>query len=196
MISWLAPFSMANSLLVWFGNGPSSAAAVIRIRRVTPVPNKFSTAELVRAIREHDPDSDMPLIQIADLGAHRLKLSREIAHFGQCGRACDFGSLLNFAVWMLYFVDYEHDGSIIDRVVENACCQNIGIDEFQALLGGLAGNLKTTPPDFLSLPQTYTTAIKIYDGWIDSPKTRYNLRSTFVWESGDRLIAFHTRFDV
>ena len=163
---------------------------------MTPLPRHFSTSDLVRAIREHDPDCDMPLIQIADLGAHRLKQFREIAHFAQCGRAEDFGSLLNFSVWMLYYVDFETDGAIIDRVAENAVCKTIRYDEFERIVAGIASNLKSAPPDFLSHPQTYTTAIEIYQGWIDTPKTRYNLRSTLVWETGDRMIAFHTRFSV
>jgi hypothetical protein len=165
------------------------------MRRVTPVPNEFTTADLVRAIRKHDPDSDMPLIQVADLGAHRLKRSREIAHFAQCGRMEDFASLLNFAVWMLFFVDHETDGSMIDRVAENASCQPIGYDEFERFVGGIAANIKSTPPDYLTLPQSYTTAIKIYEGWIDTPTTKYNLRSTLVWVSGAQMIAVHTRFD-
>ncbi|MEZ6133818.1 MAG: hypothetical protein R3C53_02800 [Pirellulaceae bacterium] len=147
-------------------------------------------------MREHDPNSDMPLIQIADLGAHRLKRFREIAHFAQCGLTEDFSSLLNFAVWMLYFVDHGTDGSIIDRVSENAICQPIGYDEFERILFGINGNLKSPIPSFLSLPQSYSTAVKIYEGWIDNPKTRYNLRSTLVWETGDRMIALHTRFQV
>lgn len=163
---------------------------------MNPVPRNFSTNDLVRAIREHDLDSDMPLIQIADLGAHRLKQFREIVYCAQCGRTDDFASLLNFSVWMLYYVDYQTDGAIIDRVAENAICQTVGDDEFERIVAGIAANLKSAPPDFLSHPQTFTTAIKIYEGWIDTPKTRYNLRSTLVWESGERMIAFHTRFNV
>lgn len=147
-------------------------------------------------MREHQPDSDMPLIQLADLSPHRLKRFREIYHMAQCGQREDFTSLLSFTVWMLHFVDYKTDGLVIDRVAENAICQSVGYDEFQRILNETIFNLKSTPPYFLSLPQTYTTAIKIFDGWIDTPKTSCNLRSTLVWETDDRLVAIHTRFQV
>jgi len=147
-------------------------------------------------MREHDPASEMPLIHIADLAPHRFKQWREIRHFGQCGDEDDFGTLLNFAVWMLYFVDYEHDGLVIDRVAENALCEPVGLGDFETYVGGTASLLKSPPPDFLVVPQAFSVAIQVYQGWIDKPHTRYNIRSTLVWASGKRLMALHTRYEV
>lgn len=135
----------------------------------------------------------MPLIEVADFAPHRLKRRRGIEHFGQCGHKADFGSLLNFTVWMLFYVDYEHDGKMIARVAEEATCEAVDLDTLQSFVGGIASCLKSHIPEFLLLPQNYSAAVRVYHGWIDNPRTCYNLRSTFVWETGDRVMALHTR---
>ena len=161
-----------------------------------PNTNVFLATELVGAIREHNPDAEMPMIEVADLAPHKLKRWHEIEHYGQCGHKSDFGSLLNFTVWMLFYVDYENDGNMIDRVAENAICESADSETFESHVGGVASLLKSHVPDFLVLPQTYTVAVRVYHGWIETPRIRYNLRSTLVWESKDRLMALHTRHDV
>lgn len=150
----------------------------------------------MRAIREHDPDAEMPMIEVADFAPHRLERCREIEHFGQCGHKDDFGSLLHFTVQMLFYVDYQHDGKMIDRVAENAICESVDLETFENYVGRIANRLKPPIPEFLSTPRTYSVAVRIYNGWIDIPRICYDFRSTLVWQTGDRMIGLHTRQSV
>ena len=137
----------------------------------------------------------MPQIEVADLSPYRFKQMRDMKHYAQCGNSSDFGSLLNFSVWMIYFVDFEHDGSAIRRVAANATCDPLEFEDFTSTITGLTGMMKSRPPSFLCAP-SYSRAIRIYGGWIDLPKIRHNLRSTIVWQTGDRMTALHSRQSV
>jgi hypothetical protein len=155
----------------------------------------FTTAQFVKAVCEHNPTAEMPQIEVADLPPYKFKQMQHCEHFAQCGNSGDFGTLLNFSVWMLYFVDYENDGFAIRSVAENAICEPIEFDDFSRTLNGLIGAMKSQPPSFL-VDVSYTQAIRIYSGWIVSPSTRYNLRCTTVWQTGDRMAALHSRQSV
>lgn len=137
----------------------------------------------------------MPQIEVADLSPYRFKQMRDIEHYAQCGKFSDFDTLLNFSVWMIYFVDFVHDGSAICRVAENATCKPLEFEDFARTIGGLTRMMKSHPPSFLCDP-SYSRAIRIYGGWVDSPKTRYNLRSTIVWQTGVCMTALHSRQSV
>ena len=132
------------------------------------------------------------MLQIVDTETHRTIAPCDFKYFAQCASNRDFGSLLYFAAQVLFFVDADHDGRILPRVAQNAICESVWLDDFNRWVGRIA-NLLKAPPEFLAIPQSYTVAVKIYDGWIDTPQTRYNLRTTLVWESGDNFIALHTR---
>jgi hypothetical protein len=139
----------------------------------------------------------MPLINVADLGCRYFRKPLPGETTAQRGDVSDFGTLLNFTVWMLFYVDGERDGPALPKVSRSAVCEPLPRPKFRERIDDYQSNARRPLPDFLHIGIAGDCFVQVFPSFIDEQITVwYPIRSTLVGRDGGSFIALQSCLNI